>query len=202
MKARRIRVVGLVLGLSVAWAAQGCGGHAESGAELSSRSLAIGDGGATCGENQVCETGKTCLDGKCGDELCKTTQCPTGTICVQGKCETQCGEGVCLSGQDCQGGKCVTVEPQPTLEPYEETICESGLICQDGKCVPDPCNSVLCPTDQVCRQGKCERSEPEPIKPCPIGQILKDSKCVPDPCETARCRPDQNCEPKAPPAGE
>jgi hypothetical protein len=160
--------------------------------------LVCAAGGICCDAKDICGgtccTGGTCLNGKCcagtsqskfgppSEILCGETCCPAlGGTC----CNDKCCEGICLKGVCC---------PEPQV--CGTVCCAPGQNCTGGRCVSvgcgrdqhscaSPMNSgppktICCPTaDTTCCNGQC----------CPNGEVC----CVSNTGQFG-CNPSNRCE--------
>lgn len=79
-----------------------------------------------------CAAWEECIGGVCAPRSCGPNQsCPGGATCVGGKCDKPCTEA-CASWQTCKGGECVA----KTCSANEQ--CGPDASCKDGVCVAAP----------------------------------------------------------------
>jgi MYXO-CTERM domain-containing protein len=160
------------------------------------------EGGALCGESQVCSRGQ-CVK-PCGDSEFRCAVAPF-TACEEGVCvEPECVGKTCDEGQACIGGEC--------RAPCDGVTCPLGQVCRIGACV-DPCAGVTCDGERVCSMGACilsctcagcgdalacdERSglcvaEGCQAETCGQGEVCSEGACI-DACQGASCPRGSEC---------
>jgi hypothetical protein len=141
------------------------------------------EGGALCGESEVCSRGQ-CVK-PCGDSEFKCSVAPF-TACEDGVCvEPECVGKTCEEGKACLGGECVA--------PCDGVSCPLGLVCRVGTCV-DPCEGVSCDGERVCSLGACILSCT--CAGCGDGLACDERAglCVAEGCETQTCGAGEACE--------
>jgi hypothetical protein len=128
-----------------------------------------------------------CVDGVCGEDLCKGVECDDGNECTMNH------------GCNFRDGSCGYTHWDSGAEGiyYCDWDGVSG-ICIDGVCEEDPCNSVVCDDDDLCTHDWCRPTEGEctddtcawngtcyfPTVWCDDGNICTDPTCDP---ETGEC---------------
>lgn len=159
------------------------------------------DGGncitGNCGDNNPCQTGKTCVDNTCGWS-CGSEYTPI--VCGQGS--PTCPPGMTCQTSTAYGGYCM--RPGITLSTVEEPSCPVGTMCCGGGCVPidqngrQCCEDSHCSGDAKCCDGKCMSECPkDPAQADPTE--ASDSKEEQDPCKQQGkcCQDDGFCGPCA-----
>lgn len=127
--------------------------------------------GSACGPDVArCESGASCVEGRCvmrglpGQACDASSPCAIGLSCADGACR---GPQIVAVGQPCdQGSRC----------PYN-ALCEEG-ICQAQRAIGESCEA-----SRQCRSGRCEPS----AKVCSPRQALEQPCASSDECQSGRC---------------
>ncbi len=98
--------------------------------------------GASCGEQDRCAAGSSCVEGVCigprfvasGDACDRANRCPYLTECIAGRCEP-----AALQGESCDA----------------QTTCATGY-CSDGVCEAPQPNGSSCTNADQCRSLLCD----------------------------------------------
>jgi hypothetical protein len=130
------------------------------------------------GDGTPCGSGKVCVDGVCGENLCEGIVCDDGLDCTDDECDFKDGEcrftTRCNDGDPCTEDICSSVTGlcDSTTPAEDGTTCNYGEhvgICSAGVCVaacdpgsnqiyPCPWHSpdwYCCPGTEFCIHGGC-----------------------------------------------
>ena len=125
--------------------------------------IGAGEEPRACLSSSTCETGESCVCGRCTTRPCRTsTDCAGGEVCQGSRCVGICSDDSdCLAGQKCSAGGCAT--PCTTA-----ADCSFGQRCSsfDGTCVVKLCgDAVVCGAADVCvpQQRVADLHEPHPM---------------------------------------
>ncbi|UCD23448.1 MAG: hypothetical protein JSW51_10405 [Gemmatimonadota bacterium] len=120
-----------------------------------------------------CGSGEICVDGVCGENLCKDVVCDDGLDCTEGECDLRDGKcyftNLCDDDDDCTKDIC---NPENGLCDFT-TLAEDGTGCgltQDRLELIGVCEAG------VCVGGACDPESTE-VYECPIGEV--DYFCCP-----------------------
>ena len=124
------------------------GQSAASGAAVNFKVTVQAWSTATCGPDQRCQPGQSCVDGQCQDG--------GGNSCD--------ADNPCLSGFQCLGGACQP-PPHPACDPGSPDSCGSGQCCDSTSTCkdlcPTPCKAQeTCVPGAACGTGSCQPTQP------------------------------------------
>ena len=133
----------------------------------------------TCGRDDDCPDGATCLNGHCEDVQCAS-------------------DGDCGSESRCVGRYCVA-DPGPEPECLDDGDCADGLRCEQGQCVPftaECSDHRPCPGGLACVEGFCRGEVPscDFTPDCPDGlSCFFFGWCLRSCTNETQCEDDQIC---------
>jgi len=110
---------------------------------------------APCGKCQPKGVPATC--GAVPNYCSASVKCNTGKTCIKGRCHFTCTSSkTCPVGQTCSGGAC-----KDDPDPGATRQCSLDLHCQNGVCINGYChaccnNSSECGTKELCLMGICQ----------------------------------------------